>query len=396
MTDEQDIYSQLGVSSKKTEVHKAIKSLDKGLFPGAFCKIVKDVDDRNSHCSVFHSDGAGTKSTLAYMYYKETKDINIFRGIVRDAVVMNIDDILCVGATGKYFLSNNIGRNSKVIPGDIISVIIDEYDKFCKKLTRLGLDTVLCGGETADVGDIVKTILVDASIFTTLRRDQVINAESISKGDVIVGLASFGQASYEDEYNSGIGSNGLTLARHGVLNHEYYHKFPECYDHNIEEKLLFYGNYKLSDSVKNLNQNVGKALLSPTRTYAPIVLEVLKKFRKSIHGIIHNTGGGQTKVLNYGRSIKYIKNNLYKIPKIFDIIQKSSETSWNEMYQVFNMGHRMEFFTDEETANNIIKIAKKYHVMAKVIGICEKAPSKAENHLQINSEFGSFNYFKHI
>ena len=396
MPDDQDIYSQLGVSSKKNEVHEAIKSLDKGIFPGAFCKIMNDTEERSSHCSVFHSDGAGTKSSLAYMYYKETNDIDIFRGIVKDAVVMNIDDILCVGATGNFFLSNNIGRNSNLISGDIISVIIGEYDNFCKKLTNLGLNIVLSGGETADVGDIVKTILVDASVFTTMKRDDVVNAESISKGDVILGLASFGQATYEEEYNSGIGSNGLTLARHGVLNHEYYHKYPECYDHNIDEKLLFYGKYKLSDSIKQLNQNIGKALLSPTRTYAPIILEVLKDYRTSIHGIIHNTGGGQTKVLNFGRSIKYIKNNLFKIPKIFEIIQKSSETSWKEMYQVFNMGHRIEFFTDEETANNIIKIAKKYNVKAKIIGFCEKATSKSENHLQINCEFGSFNYINHI
>lgn len=396
MKDDNDIYSQLGVSSKKNEVHEAIKSLDKGIFPGAFCKIVKDVEDRDSYCSIFHSDGAGTKSSLAYMYYKETNDIDIFRGIVRDAVVMNIDDILCVGATGNFFLSNNIGRNSNLISGDIISVIIEEYDRFCKKLTSLGLNIVLCGGETADVGDIVKTILVDASVFTMMKRNNVINADGISKGDVILGLASFGKAAYEEEYNSGIGSNGLTLARHGVLKHEYYHKFPECYDHNISEKLLFYGNYKLSDSIKELNQNVGKALLSPTRTYAPIVLEVLRKYKTSIHGIIHNTGGGQTKVLNFGRSIKYIKNNLFKIPKIFEVIQKSSETSWKEMYQVFNMGHRLEFFTDEETANDIIKIAKKYDIKAKIIGICEKAPSRSENHLQINSEFGSFNYINHV
>lgn len=396
MTDDRDIYSQLGVSSKKEDIHKAIKSLDKGLFPGAFCKIVDDTENRKSHCSIFHSDGAGTKSSLAYMYFKETNDIDIFRGIVRDAIVMNIDDVLCVGADGNYFISNNIGRNGKLIPGDIISIIIDEYDKYCKKLTGLGLNTVLCGGETADVGDIVKTILVDASIFTTMRRDKVINAANIKKGDVIVGLASYGKASYEEEYNSGIGSNGLTLARHGVLSHEYYHKYPECYDINVNKELLFFGNYKLTDSIKDVNLTIGKALLSPTRTYTPIVLEVLKKFRDSINAIIHNTGGGQTKLLNFGFGIKYIKNNFFKIPKIFEIIQKSSETSWNEMYQVFNMGHRMEFFTSEETAKEIINISKNYNIDAKIIGFCEKSPSSSENQLLINSEFGSFNYFKHI
>ncbi|MEJ2294063.1 MAG: AIR synthase-related protein [Candidatus Lokiarchaeota archaeon] len=396
MTDDRDIYSQLGVSSKKSVVYEAIKSLDKGLFPGAFCKIVKDVENRSSHCSIFHSDGAGTKSSLAYLYFKETKDIDIFRGIVRDAIVMNIDDIICVGATGNFFISNNIGRNAKVISGEIISTIIDEYDKYCKKMTNLGLDTTLCGGETADIGDIVKTILVDASVFTTMRIDNVINAANIIKGDVIIGLASFGKATYEEEYNSGIGSNGLTLARHGVLHHEYYHRYPECYDPNLDEKYLFYGNYTLTDINQGLNQNIGKALLSPTRTYVPIVLEVLKNYRGSIHGMIHNTGGGQTKDLNFGRRIKYIKNNLFKLPRIFEIIQNSSETSWREMYQVFNMGHRMEFFTDEVIAEEIIKIAKKYNVKAKIIGYCESSPSKSDNLLEIKSEFGSFNYTKHI
>ncbi len=396
MTDNLDIYSKLGVSSKKDDVHKAINALDKGIFPGAFCKIVNDVENRNSHCSIFHSDGAGTKASLAYMYFRETNDIEIFRGIVKDAVVMNIDDILCVGATGNYFISNNIGRNSKFITGNIISVIIDEYDKFSKKLSNLGLSTILCGGETADVGDIVKTILVDASAFTTMKRKDVINTVNIKKGDVIVGLASSGKAIYEDEFNSGIGSNGLTLARHGVLSHDYYQKYPECYDQNLDEKFLFFGNYKLTDFVKELSLTTGKALLSPTRTYAPIVLEVLKNYRASIHGIIHNTGGGQTKDLNYGRGIKYVKDNFFKIPRIFEIIQRSSETSWKEMYQVFNMGHRMEFFTNEEIAKEIIKIANKFNVESKIIGYCDNSPSDSENHLVINSEFGSFNYSRHI
>jgi phosphoribosylformylglycinamidine cyclo-ligase len=396
MTDNQDIYSQLGVSSRKEDVHKAILTLNEGLFPGSFCRIVEDIENRKSHCSIFHSDGAGTKSILAYMYFKETHDIDVFRGIVRDAVVMNIDDIICVGATGNYFISNNIGRNSNFITGDIISVIINEYDIFSKELSRLGLKTILCGGETADVGDIVKTILIDASVFASMKREDVINAINIKDGDVIVGLASFGKSVYEKTYNSGIGSNGLTLARHGVLSHDYYQKYPECYDNNIDEKLLFFGNYELTDSVKGKNLNIAEALLSPTRTYAPIVIEVLDNYRHSIHGIIHNTGGGQTKDLNYGRGIKYVKNNFFKIPEIFKIIQKSSETSWKEMYQVFNMGHRMEFFTNEEIAKEIIKISKKYKVEAKIIGYCEKASSKRENLLTINSEFGSFNFENHF
>lgn len=392
MSNEKDIYSQLGVSSKKDDVQKAIKSINKGLFPGAFCKIVRDIQKRKDFCSIFHSDGAGTKTSLAYMYYKETNDISIFKGIVRDAIVMNIDDVLCVGATGDYFLSNNIGRNNNLISGEIISTIINEYESFCNKLSNLGLRTILCGGETADVGDIVKTLLVDASIFTSMRKEDVIDASNIKKGDVIIGLASFGKATYEEEFNTGIGSNGLTLARHGVLNHEYYKKYPECYDQQINENLIFFGKHFLTDVIKELNLSVGKALLSPTRTYAPILKEILTNFRKKIHGIIHNTGGGQTKVLNFGKGINYIKNNFFRIPKIFEIIQQSSETHWREMYQVFNMGHRIEIYCEESIANEIINMAKKFEIEAKIIGHCEKSPLKNKNHLEIKSEFGSFNY----
>ncbi len=392
MVDNNNIYSQLGVSSKKEDVHRAIEKLDKGIFPGAFCKIVEDVNGRDNYCSIFHADGAGTKSSLAYMYYKETNDISIFRAIVRDAIVMNIDDILCVGATGTMFLSNNLGRNSKLIPGDIIATIIDEYNEYSKILTSLGLNVIICGGETADVGDIVKTLILDASVFTSMKRINVINAENIKSDDVIVALASFGKASYEEEYNSGIGSNGLTLARHGVLSHEYFEKYPECYDQSLDEKLIFYGKNKLIDKIQEINLTVGKALLSPTRTYAPVLLEVLKKFRNEIHGMIHNTGGGQTKNLNYGRSIKYIKNNLFTLPKIFGIIQESSEIRWKEMYSVFNMGHRMEIFCNESIATDIIKIAKKYNIESKIIGQCEKSPIHDKNLVEIKSQFGSFNY----
>ncbi|MFW9880360.1 MAG: AIR synthase related protein, partial [Candidatus Thorarchaeota archaeon] len=321
MADNDNIYSKLGVSSKKEDVHKAIEKLDKGLFPGAFCKIVEDVSGRKGYCSIFHADGAGTKSSLAYMYYKETGDISIFRGVVRDAVVMNIDDILCVGATGNMFLSNNLGRNKSFISGEILATIIGEYYTYSEKLTSLGLNVIMCGGETADVGDVVKTVLLDASVFTNMKRENVINAINIRKDDVIVGLASSGKASYEEEYNSGIGSNGLTLARHGLLSHEYYTKYPECYNQDLEEDLIFFGRYKLTDPIKDLNLNVGKALLSPTRTYSPIIVEVLKNYRTKIHGIIHNTGSGQVKNLNYGKGIKYIKNNLLALPKIFELIQ---------------------------------------------------------------------------
>ena len=392
MSDEKDIYSQLGVSSKKEDVHKAIKSLDQGLFPGSFCKIVPDVSRGDEWCSVFHSDGAGTKSSLAYMYFKETNDISVFKGIVRDAIVMNIDDMLCVGATGNFFISNNIGRNSRYISGEIINTIIKEYYNFSKKLSKLGLNTLVCGGETADVGDIVKTLLVDASVFSSMKRKDVINASNIKNGDVIIGLASDGKASYEDDFNSGIGSNGLTLARHGLLSHIYYEKYPECYDRNLDEQLIFFGNYQLTDTIKGLNLNVGKALLSPTRTYAPLLLEILKLYSDEIHGIIHNTGGGQTKILNYGKRIAYLKNNLFKIPKIFEMIQKSSETHWKEMYQVFNMGHRMEICCNEAIAKDINIIAKKFNIESKIIGQCEKTLSKKKNQLEIKSEFGSFNY----
>ena len=392
MADNDNIYSKLGVSSKKEDVHKAIEKVDKGLFPGSFCKIVKDVNDRKDYCSVFHADGAGTKSSLAYMYYREIGDINIFRGVVRDAIIMNIDDILCVGATGNMFLSNNIGRNSRLISGDIIEMIIDEYYEYSKKLTELGLNVIMCGGETADVGDIVKTVLLDASVFTSMKKTDIINTNNIQNGDVIIGLASSGKALYEEEYNSGIGSNGLTLARHGMLSHDYYKKYPECFDENLNEKLVFFGKYHLSDTIKGYKLTIGKALLSPTRTYTPILLEVLQKFRLNLHGIIHNTGGGQTKNLNYGKGIKFIKNNLIALPKIFELIQNSSEIQWKEMFSVFNMGHRMELFCEEEHAKEIIAIAKKYNVDSKIIGFCEKSPEKNKNIVEINSEFGSFTY----
>ncbi|MFX1409337.1 MAG: AIR synthase related protein [Promethearchaeota archaeon] len=392
MDENKNIYSQLGVSSKKKDVHKAIKDIDKGLFPGAFCKIVEDVADNKDFCSIFHEDGAGTKSSLAYMYYKETGDQSVFKGIVQDAIVMNIDDILCVGATGNIFLSNTIARNAKFITGDIISIIIKEYESFSKKLSTLGLKIITCGGETEDIGDLVKTLSIFASVFTRMKKEDVIDASNIRKSDVIIGFASFGKASYENEYNSGIGSNGLTLARHGMLNHDYYSKYPECYDQNTDEKLIFFGKYNITDTIKAINLSVGKALLSPTRTYAPVLIEILKKYRKDIHGIIHNTGGGQIKSLNFGINIKYIKNNLFPLPKIFEIIHESSKTDWKEMYSVFNMGHRLELYCDETIAKEIIKISNKFNIEGRIIGHCEKTPLKNKNAVEIQSEFGSFNY----
>ena len=391
MNDE-NLYSKLGVSSKKEDVHEAIKDVDEGLFPGAFCKVVEDVSGRDDYCSIFHADGAGTKSSLAYMYYKEMGDISVFRGIVRDAMIMNIDDLLCVGATGPIFFSNNIGRNSYYITGEIIAEIIDEYHAYSKKLSKLGLPITMTGGETADVGDLVKTLIVDASAFTSMKRKDVINANNIQNDDVIIGLASFGKATYEKEYNSGIGSNGLTLARHGTLLHKYFHDYPECYDQNLDEELIFFGKYALTDKIEEINLSIGKALLSPTRTYAPILIPILKKYRKSINGLIHNTGGGQTKVLNFGKNIRFIKNSLFSLPKIFEIIQNSSETQWKEMYQVFNMGHRLEIYCNENIANKIIHIAKKYDINAKIIGHCEDSTNANKNELVIQSQFGEFKY----
>ena len=392
MTGNNNLYRTLGVSSKKEDVHNALKSIYRGLFPGAFCKIIEDIDEREEYCSVFHADGAGTKASLAYMYYKETGDISVFKGIVRDAMVLNLDDIICVGATGNIFFSNNLGRNRRYIKGEVVGTIIKEYYDYSKKLTSLGLNVKMCGGETADIGDIVKTLVVDASAFTTLKKEDVIDASNIKSDDVIIGLASYGRASYEEEYNSGIGSNGLTLARHGILSHEYYKKYPECYDQNLDEKFVFFGKYKLTDKIDELNFTIGKALLSPTRTYAPILNDIIKKYKNEIHGIIHNTGGGQTKILNYGKNVKYIKNNLFKIPKIFELIQRSSETQWKEMFSVFNMGHRMELLCNESIAPEIIKIAEKYEIDSKIIGYCEKSPIKGKNTLEIKSEFGSFIY----
>jgi len=389
---EPSIYSKLGVSAEKKELHQAIKDIDMGLYPGAFCKIVEDIAGREDYCSIFHSDSAGTKANLAYLYYKDTGDISVFKDIIKDAIVMNIDDLLCVGAKEKIILSNTIGRNKKLITGEILSILINEIEHFSRKLTKFGLPITTCGGETEDIGDIIKTLVVGVTVFTTIRKKDVIDASNIQHNDYIVGLASYGKCNYEEEYNSGIGSNGLTLARHGTLSHDYYNKYPECYDKNLDEKNIFFGNRKITEKVEELPISIGKALLSPTRTYTPIIIEILNKFEEKIHGIIHNTGGGQTKCLNFGKSIKYIKDDLFEVPPIFKIIQDSSKTSWKEMFQVFNMGHRMELMTDKDIAEKIIKISKKFGVNAKIIGHCEKA--KERNNLEIVSPYGDFHYEK--
>ncbi|MBD3214114.1 MAG: phosphoribosylformylglycinamidine cyclo-ligase [Candidatus Lokiarchaeota archaeon] len=387
-----NLYAKLGASSNKEDVHKAIENLDKGLFPGAFCKILPDIRGRKDYCSVFHADGAGTKAGLAYMYFKETDDITVFRGIVHDAMVMNIDDVFAVGATENYFLSNSIDRNGKLISGKIISTIINEYDKFSRALNSFGFKIYNCGGETADVGDLVRTLLVNASVFTTMKKADVIDAGNINKDNVIIGFASSGKSRYEDEFNSGIGSNGLTLARHGTLSHKYYKKYPECYDHKLDEDLAFFGNHELTEKVNGLDMDIGKALLSPTRTYSPLLIDIFDKFRYDINGIIHNTGGGQTKDLNFGKDIHYVKDDLFDLPSIFKIIQASSQTTWKEMYQVFNMGHRLEIFCEESIANEIIKISEKYQIKAKIIGHCERSESRNQNILTIDSPFGKFRY----
>jgi phosphoribosylformylglycinamidine cyclo-ligase len=387
---EQGIYSNLGVSADKKDLLYAIKDINKGLFPGAFCKVVNDIAGREDYCSIFHSDSAGTKANLAYLYYKETSDISAFKGIVQDAIVMNIDDLLCVGANDKIILSNTIARNKKLITGEILFTLINEMEDFSLKLTKLGLPVTTCGGETEDVGDIIKTLMVGVSVFTTMKKKDVINAINIQPNDLIVGLASFGKSNYESEYNSGIGSNGLTLARHGTLSHKYFEKYPECYSNELDEKYVFFGNHLITEKIENLPLSIGKALLSPTRTYTPILIKLLRNFREKIHGIIHNTGGGQTKCLNFGKNIKYIKDNLFKVPPIFKIIQDSSKTNLKEMYQVFNMGHRMEIMTDENTADEIIKISKNFNVDAKIIGYCQE--TRGKNKLEINLHDGIFHY----
>ena len=387
-------YEDLGVSSQKEDVHSALKNIDKGLYPSAFCKIIEDIAHDKNYCSILHADGAGTKSTLAYMMYRETNDVSYFKGIVQDRVIMNLDDIICVGKPTSILLSNTIGRNKKKISGEIIATIIQSYEEYIEKLREQGIPIYTGGGETADVGDLVRTLIVDSTIITRMKRKDVINPQTIREGDVIVGLSSFGKADYENlEYNSGIGSNGLTLARHGLLNHKYYDKFPECYAPEIDKELVFFGKFDLNDKVPNTPLSVGEAILSPTRTYAPILMEIFNEDYSEIHAIFHNTGGGQTKCLKFGHEIHYIKDNLFPIPPVFSMIQESSKTPWEEMYRVFNMGNLLEIVCSEEYAKNkIIPIARKFSVDAQIIGYLEKSTMKNENQLTISSKKGKFKY----
>ena len=368
-------YLRRGVSSKKEDIHNAIRNIDKGLFPNAFCKIVPDILSNDSnYCNIMHADGAGTKSSLAYLYWKETNDISVWRGIAQDALIMNVDDLICVGAIDNILISSTIGRNKHLIPGEVISEIIEGTNDVINLLKKNNINITSTGGETADVGDITKTIIVDSTIVSREKRENIIS-NKIRNGDVIIGLASFGQATYENEYNSGIGSNGLTSARHDILHNSYANKYPESFSDEINKDLIYCGKNLLTDPSKTA-ENIGKLLLSPTRTYAPVFQKILKKFRKKISGIIHCTGGGQTKILHFVKNCRIIKDNMLEIPEIFNIIKKQTNTSWKEMYEVFNMGHRMEIYCNNSVANEIISISRSFNIEAQIIGKVEKSDKK--------------------
>jgi len=384
-------YAQRGVSASKEDVHKAIKNVDKGLFPKAFCKIVPDhLTGDTDYCLVMHADGAGTKSSLAYMYWKETGDLSVWKGIAQDALIMNIDDLLCVGATDNIMLSSTIGRNKNKIPGEVISALINGSEELLADLNKFGITIHSTGGETADLGDLVRTIIVDSTVTARIKRSDVIDNANIIAGDVIVGLESFGQASYETEYNGGMGSNGLTSARHDVFNNYLASKYPESYDHEVPEDLVYSGSKKLTDSVPESPLDAGKLVLSPTRTYAPIIKKILSKFsNKEIHGMVHCSGGAQTKILHFIDKLHIIKDSMFEVPPLFSMIQRESKTDWKEMYQVFNMGHRMEIYLPQKVASDIIEISKSFGVDAKIVGRVESSEKKK---LTISSEFGTFLY----
>jgi len=384
-----DRYNQRGVSASKEDVHQAISKLDKGLFPKAFCKIVPDyLGHDEKFCTVMHADGAGTKSSLAYLYWKETGDISVWKGIAQDAIIMNIDDLLCVGATQNILLSSTIGRNKNLIPGEVIAAIINGTEEVLAMLRKHGLNIISTGGETADLGDLVKTIVVDSTVTCRMKRSDVIDNQCIEAGDVVVGLSSYGKASYEDHYNGGMGSNGLTSARHDVFHHDYAGKYPETYDATVPKDLVYSGNYKLTDEVPGVPVDIGKLVLSPTRTYAPIMIEVFRELRNQIHGLVHCSGGAQTKVLHFISQGHVVKDNLFDVPPLFKIIQEQSGTDWKEMYKVFNMGHRMEIYVKERFADQIITISKSFGVDAKVIGRVEAGAKK----VTVKSTYGEFAY----
>lgn len=383
-------YNLRGVSAGKEDVHNAIKNVDKGLFPQAFCKIVPDhLSGDEDYCIVMHADGAGTKSSLAYMYWKKTGDISVWKGIAQDALIMNIDDLLCVGATDKILLSSTIGRNKNLVPGEVISAIINGTEELLETLRNQGIGIHSTGGETADVGDLVRTIIVDSTVVCRMKRSEVISNHTIQDGDVIVGLASFGKATYETEYNCGIGSNGLTSARHDVFNKSLATDFPESFDPSVPYELVYSGSKNLTDNVEGSPIDAGKLVLSPTRTYAPVIKQILDKHRSDIHGMVHCSGGAQTKVLHFVDNVHIIKDNLFPIPPLFKLIQEESGTEWKEMYKVFNMGHRMEIYVSPEIADSIIEISKSFNIDAKIVGRVESNNGKK---LTIESPFGIFNY----
>ena len=383
-------YNQRGVSAGKEDVHQAIKKVDKGLFAKAFCKIVPDyLTGDKDYCIVMHADGAGTKSSLAYMYWKKTGDVSVWKGIAQDALIMNIDDLLCVGATGPILISSTIGRNKNLISGEVISAIINGTEELLEDLRNHGIAIYSTGGETADVGDLVRTIIVDSTVVCRMKRADVISNDNISPGDVIIGLSSYGKAKYENKYNGGMGSNGLTSARHDVFDKSLAVDFPESYDPMVPNELVYSGSKKLTDTIDNVELDMGSLVLSPTRTYAPIIKKILTKYRSSIHGMVHCSGGAQTKVLHFINNVHIIKDNLFPVPPLFDLIQKESGTSWQEMYKVFNMGHRMELYVPKEIATDIIAISKSFDVDAQIVGRVETSKKKE---LSIISKKGTFHY----
>ena len=383
-------YNLRGVSASKEDVHNAIKNIDKGIFPKAFCKIIPDILGGDpEYCNIMHADGAGTKSSLAYIYWKETGDLSVWKGIAQDALIMNIDDLLCVGATDNILVSSTIGRNKLLIPGEVISAIINGTDELLSELRELGVNAYATGGETADVGDLVRTIIVDSTVTCRMKRSDVISNHRIQDGDVIVGMASFGQATYEKEYNGGMGSNGLTSARHDVFSKYLAEKYPESYDAAVPEELIYSGGLRLTDEIKGLGLDAGKLVLSPTRTYAPVIKKLLDYMRPEIHGMVHCSGGAQTKVMHFVEGVKVTKNNLFPVPPLIKMIQEQSGTDWQEMYKVFNMGHRMEVYVTPDRAQEVIDITRSFGIDAQIIGFVEKAD---KNSLVIESEFGHFEY----
>jgi phosphoribosylformylglycinamidine cyclo-ligase len=383
-------YNLRGVSASKEDVHNAIRNIDKGLYPKAFCKIIPDfLGNDPEYCNIMHADGAGTKSSLAYIYWRETGDISVWKGIAQDALIMNIDDLLCVGATDNILLSCTIGRNKNRIPGEVISAIINGTNEIVEELRGMGVNIYPTGGETADVGDLVRTIIVDSTVTCRMKRADVIDNGNIMPGDVIVGLSSCGQATYENEYNGGMGSNGLTSARHDVFANYLAVKYPESYNADIPQDLAYSGSCNLTDKIEGLGIDAGKLVLSPTRTYAPVVKKLLEELRPQIHGMVHCSGGAQTKILHFIDNLKVVKNNLFPVPPLFQLIQKESGTDWKEMYKVFNMGHRLEVYLPAEFADHVISISKSFNIDAQIVGYCEVSDKKE---LLIESEFGRFEY----